>query len=61
VNLVAKLEKHTKSERVQALTTRQSYALAVAQGYQPRGKTEDRPGRCVEGVAGPVDLVALVV
>jgi adenylate cyclase len=35
VNLVAKLEKHTKSERVRALTTRPTYALALEQGYAP--------------------------
>jgi adenylate cyclase len=59
VNLVAKLEKHTKREGVQALTTRHSYALAVAQGYRSQSATDDRPGRSVEGVKDPVDLVVL--
>jgi adenylate cyclase len=35
VNLAAKLEKHTKCEAVQALTTEETYRLAVAQGYCP--------------------------
>jgi adenylate cyclase len=61
VNLAAKLEKHTKVERVEALITRESYALAVEQGYRPQGAVEERPARAVEGVAEPVDLIALTV
>lgn len=59
VNLVAKLEKHTKSERVRALTTGDSYALALEQGYHPARPAEQRPGRKVEGVTDPADLVVL--
>jgi adenylate cyclase len=59
VNLVAKLEKHTKSERVRALTTRLTYALALEQGNAPAQALEMRPGRKVEGVTDPVDLVVL--
>ena len=59
VNLVAKLEKHTKSERVRALTTRASYALALEQDYRPAQPAEIRTGRQVEGVTDPVDLVVL--
>ena len=59
VNLVAKLEKHTKPEGVRALTTGGSYALAVAQGYQPRHRPETRPHRVVDGVANPLDLIVL--
>jgi adenylate cyclase len=59
VNLVAKLEKHTKTEGVRALTTGDSYALALAQGYRAARPGEMRRGRVVEGVADPVDLVAL--
>jgi len=58
VNLVAKLEKHTKVEGAPALITRDACGLAIAQGYRPRGPTEDRPRRPVEGLADPVDLVA---
>ncbi|MPZ32802.1 MAG: adenylate/guanylate cyclase domain-containing protein [Rhodospirillales bacterium] len=59
VNLAAKLEKFTKREGVPTLLTRRSYVLAVAQGYQPEGTIEERPGRSIEGVADPVDLVSL--
>lgn len=59
VNLVAKLEKHTKSERVRALTTSSTYALALDQGYAPAQAVEMRPGRQVAGVSDPVDLVVL--
>jgi adenylate cyclase len=61
VNLTAKLEKLTKHEGVPALLTRQTYALAVAQGYRPKATIEERPGRSIEGVTDPVDLVALSV
>ena len=59
VNLVAKLEKHTKQERVRALTTRSSYDLAVEQGYRPAQPAEIRRGAAIDGVANPVDLVVL--
>ena len=59
VNLAAKLEKHTKREAVQALTTEKTYRLAVAQGYCPTQLPEYRGRRQVEGVAAPVDLVVL--
>jgi len=58
VNLVAKLEKHTKEERVVALSTAETYQLAVQQGYVPGGAIEERPARTVAGVDRPVDLVA---
>lgn len=59
VNLSAKLEKHTKDESVRALTTAETYALAVEQGYTPPGSLETRHSRNVGGVAQPVDLVVL--
>ena len=59
VNLVAKLEKHSKTEGAQALTTRTSYARALEQGYRPTRAVEERVGRSIEGVAHPVDLVVL--
>jgi adenylate cyclase len=57
VNLAAKLEKHTKLEKVGALTTRAAYEEARAQGY-----ASDKPmraGRVVAGVEGTLDLVVL--
>jgi adenylate cyclase len=59
VNLVAKLEKHTKTEGVRALTTSEAYVLALGQGYRPQRTADMRAGRMVEGVAEPVDLVVL--
>jgi adenylate cyclase len=59
LNLVAKLEKHTKSEGVRALTTGCAHALALEQGYAPTQAVEMRPERKVEGVPDPVDLVVL--
>jgi adenylate cyclase len=59
VNLVAKLEKHTKTEQVRALTTAPTYALALEQGYCPLDPPEFRVARTIDGAAEPVDLVVL--
>lgn len=59
VNLASKLEKLTRRERVTALTTSETYALALAQGYRPPGVVDQCPGRTLEGLAEPLDLVAL--
>lgn len=57
VNLAAKLEKHTKVEKVRALCDGETYALAKRQGYAP--EKELRAQRCVGGVEAPVDLAVL--
>ena len=59
VNLSAKLEKHTKREKVQALATLEAYERACAQGYAPATTCEVRKARTVTGVDAPVDLVVL--
>jgi adenylate cyclase len=59
VNLAAKLEKHNKTERVRALTTRNALRTALAQGYRPHGEKPGLPARAVAGVAEPVDLVVM--
>lgn len=59
VNLAAKLEKHTRHEGAPALLMRSTYTLALAQGYRPQIAVEELPARSIEGVADPVDLVAL--
>ncbi len=60
VNLVAKLEKHTKEERA-ALCTAEAYQLALQQGYIPgTAAVEQRPRRVIAGVGGSIDLVAFV-
>ena len=58
VNLAAKLEKHTKEERVAGLTTADTVALARQQGFTGR-IPKPLPGRRVGGVAEPVDLAVL--
>ena len=59
VNLSAKLEKHTKQEKVRALATLEAYERASAQGYVPPAPREVRKGRPVMGVERAVDLVVL--
>ena len=59
VNLVAKLEKHTKVEEVAALCTQSAYKQALDEGYQPAMEHERRDGRVVEGVKTPIDLIVL--
>ena len=59
VNLASKLEKHNKTERVRALATATAFALAQAQGYAPKGQTENRAARSIEGIAEPLDIIVL--
>ena len=59
VNIVAKLEKHTKAEGVAALCLADAYDQALEQGYQPPVDREKRAGRTVEGVPTLLDLVVL--
>lgn len=61
VNLAAKLEKHTKAEGVTVLTTAATAEVARAQGWLPRLALAAIPAATVEGIAAPVDLVALRV
>ncbi len=57
VNLAAKLEKNNKTEHSRAVTTKETVALAQAQGCPPLAGTAPRPSRHVAGVAYPIDLV----
>lgn len=59
VNQAAKLEKANKHEGVDALTDRGTFEAALAQGYEPAGPVEHRPGSALEGFDEPVDLVVL--
>ena len=59
VNLAAKLEKHTKSEGVRALGTREILELAVRQGYTGGDAKTILRARTVAGVAAPLDLAVL--
>ena len=59
VNLSAKLEKHTKSERVRGLCDSATYEKALSQGYAPPSERARLADRAVEGISGPLDLVVL--
>jgi len=59
VNNAAKLEKHTKEEKVAALCLDETYQQALMQGYRPSKDPEKRAGRLVEGVPTRLDLVVL--
>jgi len=60
VNLAAKLETANKAEAVTALTTAETLALAVVQGYAPQTPLQQRPARTVAGAGAPLDLVVLL-
>lgn len=57
VNLAAKLEKHTKEERVTALAPAETLALARSQGHW--GECGLLPPRAVAGVEAPLPLAVL--
>lgn len=59
VNLAAKLEKHTKVERVRAVCAAETFERARAQGYRPADGAEPRLSRSVEGLDHPVDIVVV--
>ena len=59
VNLSAKLEKHTKVERVQALASATAVDQAIAQGLAAADDLVRLPRRLVEGVDETLDLVVL--
>ncbi len=59
VNMTAKLEKHTKEEKVRALATAHAYETARAQGYEPPEPVERLAGRQILGAGGALDLVVL--
>ncbi|MGH8691615.1 MAG: adenylate/guanylate cyclase domain-containing protein [Burkholderiales bacterium] len=59
VNRAAKIQNHTKSEGVRALTTVFARDKAIAQGYTPERAQRLLPKREVAGVAAPADLVVV--
>ena len=59
VNLAAKLEKHTKAEKVRALTDATTYSIAEEQGYQTTAAHERRAASRVEGTEAPMELVVM--
>lgn len=59
VNLASKLEKHNKIEGTGALATCEALRLARRQGFVSDSSVEARPARRIEGLAEPIDIVAL--
>ncbi len=60
VNLAAKLEKHNKEAGTRGLATAEAVMLAEAQGWRPVWDPRPLPSARIAGLAGPIDLVALV-
>ena len=59
VNRAAKLEKHTKVEKVRALSDATTYAIAEELGCQTIAVHEQRTACQVEGTEAPMDLVVM--
>ena len=59
VNRAAKLQNHTKIERVRALTTTEAVRRALAQGYSGARASDVRRARNCAGIAEPMDLVVI--
>ncbi|HEX5092107.1 MAG TPA: adenylate/guanylate cyclase domain-containing protein [Burkholderiales bacterium] len=59
VSRAAKLQAHTKVERVRALATRRAVETARAQGYAAARTRQLAPGQRIEGVDAPLELVAI--
>jgi len=59
VNVSAKLESHTKYEKVRALASAEVYGLALTQGYEPKPAHRHLTARPVGGIHDPMDLVVL--
>lgn len=57
VNLAAKLEKHTRKEKADIITTRKTLDLACAQGYVRPLNTVIVPQIVLRGMSDPLDLV----
>jgi hypothetical protein len=59
VNRAAKLQAHTKAERVRALATRRALDTALAQGFAAAQSLHLAPERRIVGVDGSLDLGAI--
>jgi len=59
VNLAAKLEKHNRKEGCRFLTTADTLACAMQQGYRPSVAATTLPARRVDGAGEEMDLVRL--
>ena len=59
VNRAAKLQNHTKAEKVLALTTPYAVEAAIRQGYDSRRAQEVRSACQVAGIEEPLDVVVI--
>ena len=59
VNRAAKLQNHTKVEKVRALASAAVLATARSQGYEPAREPEARTGCSVGGIVAPVDIAVI--
>ena len=59
VNRAAKLQNHTKAEKVLALTTPYAVRAAIAQSYDDTRAREVRCARQVAGIEDPLDVVVI--
>ncbi len=59
VNRAAKLVKHCKREAAAAVIEHDALRRAEAQGWRPAATWVARPGRRVEGLERPIDLLVL--
>jgi len=59
VNRAAKLQNHTKVEKVRSLTTAETLERAKAQGYVPPVRVGLHRGRIVAGISTPVNIAIL--
>lgn len=59
VNLAAKLEKHTRKEKADIITTRKMLDVARRQGYAPKAEPKIIPQVMLRGMPDLLDLVVL--
>lgn len=59
VNIAAKLEKHNKAIGAQAISTGETYDLAVRQGYRSASRPDRISGIEITGLDHPVEIVVL--
>ncbi len=59
VNLAARLEKQTKTEKCRALATRETFELALTQDFRPTAEPRRILGVAIPGIGQPIDLVVL--
>jgi adenylate cyclase len=59
VNLAAKLEKYNKTVGARALVSRDTYALAICQGYEAGPPAEELSSVVLDGLDGEIEVVVI--